>query len=375
MTIIPRIEVILLAINRWHALAIIAGLSVLYSRFNDYFRPEFFETPIMWVHTLKSLQTAFSALLEKETARIAASQPANLYLPIQYTFDMGGKRLRPIMVLMACDLFGGKIENAMYAALGIETFHNFTLLHDDIMDRSSLRRNRKTVHKKYNENIAILSGDTMSNLAYQYLLKTESPALREIMTLFAKTAIEVCEGQQLDMDYENSMSVSIDDYLKMIRLKTAVLIACSLKTGALIGQASSQDADHLYEFGIQLGMAFQLKDDLLDVYSDQESFGKKTGGDIVSNKKTFLLLKSLELASPEQAREIRHWITAKDFNPDEKVAAVKKIYSEINIRQITVEAMAGYHQKAVDELDQVAIDANRKDELLVLAKRIMNREK
>ncbi len=327
------------------------------------------------MYTLKSLQTAFDSLLEKEAALIAGSQPANLYLPIQYTFDMGGKRLRPIMVLMACDLFGGKIEDAMYAALGIETFHNFTLLHDDIMDRASLRRNRKTVHEKYNENIAILSGDAMSNLAYQYLLKTESPALREILILFAKTATEVCEGQQFDMDYENNLSVSIDDYLKMIRLKTAVLIACSLKTGAFIGHASPQDADHLYEFGIQLGLAFQLKDDLLDVYADQDKFGKKTGGDIVSNKKTFLLLKALELASPEQKKEILHWMTATDFNPDEKVAAVKKIYSEINIRQITVETMDGYHRKALGKLERIAIGANRKEELLALAKRMMNREK
>ncbi len=327
------------------------------------------------MYTLKSLQIAFSGLLEKETARIAASQPANLYLPIQYTFDMGGKRLRPIMVLMACDLFGGKIEDSMYAALGIETFHNFTLLHDDIMDRASLRRNRKTVHKKYNENIAILSGDAMSNLAYQYLLKTESPALQEIMVLFAGTAMEVCEGQQLDMDYENSLSVSIDDYLKMIRLKTAVLIACSLKTGALIGRASSQDAGHLYEFGIHLGLAFQLNDDLLDVYADQDKFGKKTGGDIVSNKKTFLLLKALELASPEQKKEILYWMTVKDFNPDEKVASVKKIYSKINIRQVTVDTIDHYHRQALDELELVEIEACRKEELLLLTKKMMNREK
>lgn len=326
------------------------------------------------MYRLKSLQTVFAGLLEKEAAQMGASRPANLYLPIQYTFGMGGKRLRPMMVLMACDLLGGKIEDAMYAALGIETFHNFTLLHDDIMDQASMRRNRETVHKKYNENIAILSGDAMSNLAYHYILKTESPALHEILSLFTKTAIQVCEGQQLDMDYEDSLSVSIDDYLKMIRMKTAVLIACSLKTGALIGHASPQDAGHLYEFGIHLGMAFQLKDDLLDVYADQDKFGKKTGGDIISNKKTFLLLKALELASPEQKKEILHWMTAKDFDPDEKVASVKRIYSEINIRQITADTMDHYHLKALDELGSVTTDANRKEELLLLTKKMMNRE-
>jgi geranylgeranyl diphosphate synthase type II len=327
------------------------------------------------MYALKTLQAAFASLLEKEAAQIGTFLPANLYQPIQYTFSMGGKRLRPVMVLMACDLFGGNIEEALYAALGIETFHNFTLLHDDIMDQASLRRNRETVHKKYNENIAILSGDAMSNLAFRYLLRTESDARYEILCLFAKTAAEIYEGQQYDMDFEESMTVSIDDYLKMIRLKTAVLIACSLKTGALIGHASPQDASHLYEFGIHLGLAFQLHDDLLDVYADQDKFGKKTGGDIVSNKKTFLLLKALELASSEQKKELLVWISGNDFDPDEKIASVKRIYTQVNIQQITLDMMGHYYRKAISELEIIAIDAPRKEELLLLAKKMMKREK
>jgi geranylgeranyl diphosphate synthase type II len=327
------------------------------------------------MYSLKSLQTAIATLLEKEAGQIGIAEPANLYQPIRYTLEMDGKRLRPVMVLMACDLFGGNIEEAMYPALGIELFHNFTLLHDDIMDKASLRRNRETVHKKYSENIAILSGDAMSNLAYKYLLKTQSPALFEIISLFTETALQICEGQQLDMDYENSLSVSIDDYLKMIRLKTAVLMACSLKTGALIGNASPQDASHIYNFGINLGLAFQLQDDLLDAYADQEKFGKKTGGDIVSNKKTFLLLKTLELASPEQKKELLFRIADKNFNPDEKVTSVKKIYDEINIQQITRNIVDSYYRKAMTELETIAIESARKEELLLLAKKMMQREK
>lgn len=327
------------------------------------------------MYSLKSLQNVFVSQLEKEAERIGAAEPANLYRPVQYTLSMEGKRLRPVMVLMACDLFGGRIESAMYAALGIEIFHNFTLLHDDIMDKASMRRNMPTVHEKYSDHVAILSGDAMSNLAYQYLLQTKSPAFHEIVSLFAKTATEVCEGQQLDMDYENSPVVSIDDYLKMIRLKTAVLIACSLRTGALIGNASPQDARHMYDFGINLGLAFQLQDDLLDVYASQDKFGKKTGGDIVANKKTFLLLKTLELASPEQKKELLSWIASKDFNPDEKIASVKKIYTEINIRQITGEVMDSYYRKAITELEIIAVEEGRKTELLLLAKKIMGREK
>jgi geranylgeranyl diphosphate synthase type II len=327
------------------------------------------------MHSLKSLKNAFTCRLEQEAERIGSTEPANLYQPIQYTLNMGGKRLRPVMVLMACDLFGGSIEAAMPAALGIEIFHNFTLLHDDIMDKAAVRRNMPTVHEKYSGNIAILSGDAMSNLAYQYLLQTKSPALPEIIGLFAKTATEVCEGQQFDMDYEESLIVSINDYLNMIRLKTAVLIACSLKTGAMIGNASPENARILYDFGINLGLAFQLQDDLLDVYADQDTFGKKIGGDIVANKKTFLLLKALELATPVQKKELLYRITAKDFNPEEKIATVKQLYTEINIRQITGEVTDNYYRKAITGLETIPVEQARKEELFLLAQKIMKRKK
>ena len=323
---------------------------------------------------LKSLHEIIVAQLEKEAELIGNTTPANLYQPIKYTLGMGGKRIRPIMILMACDVFGGEIDKAINAAVAIEIFHNFTLLHDDIMDHADMRRNKEAVHKRYNENVAILSGDAMSIMAYQYLIKTESPAFQELVQLFSKTALEVCEGQQYDMDFEDTLDVSIDEYLEMIRLKTAVLIACSLKMGALIGGANNNDAEHLYQFGINLGLAFQLQDDLLDVFADQEKFGKKIGGDIIANKKTFLLLKSLELTSPEQRKEIQYWIEKIDFDAAEKIKAVKKIYCETNVKKVSEKLMDSYYQKAIEELNAVSLANTRKEELISLAKTIMKRE-
>jgi len=325
-------------------------------------------------HSLNDLQQLFIRELEKEAAGIGDTHPQNLYDPIAYTLSMGGKRLRPVMLLMACDLFGGDVEKSLPAALGVEVFHNFTLLHDDIMDHADIRRNHPTVHKKYSENVAILSGDAMSIMAYQYLLKTEHPAIQQVTQLFSQTAIEVCEGQQYDMDFEHRWDVRIEDYLEMIRLKTAVLIAGSLKMGALLGNASTKDADRIYRFGINLGLAFQLQDDLLDVFADQDKFGKKTGGDIVANKKTFLLLKALEVASPEQKAEIEHWINQTDFISDEKIAAVKKIYTDLNLPKINQQKMGDYYQSALRELQSVEIENNRKEPLFLLAKTIMKRE-
>ena len=324
---------------------------------------------------IKALQADFERQLGREVEKIGASRPANLYQPIRYTLDMGGKRLRPVMTLLACELFGGKAETAMPAALGIEIFHNFTLLHDDIMDHASMRRNQPTVHVKYGTNIAVLSGDAMSNLAYRYLLETASPALKEVLSLFTETALQVCEGQQMDMDYEDSLNVSISDYLNMIRLKTAVLMACSLKTGAILGSASARDADHLYEFGINLGMAFQLQDDLLDVYAREDQFGKKAGNDIVSNKKTFLLLKTIEQATAEQKQRLLSWIGRTDFIPEEKIAAVRGIYDETGIREITGEAVSSYVGKAISELDATGVEESRKDDLRMLTGKILKREK
>lgn len=325
-------------------------------------------------HNVEELQKLVAGEIEKEARKIGQSHPANLYQPIEYTLDMGGKRLRPVMLLAACELFSGDIEKALSAAVAVEVFHNFTLLHDDIMDHADIRRNKSAVHKKYNENIAILSGDAMSIIAYQYLLETETNQLRKITRLFSQTAIEVCEGQQLDMDFETQSEVTIDEYLEMIRLKTAVLIACSLKMGAWLGNASDEDAERIYRFGINLGLAFQLQDDLLDVFAKQEKFGKKTGGDILANKKTFLLLKALETAGETQKAALTGWLAKKSFDPQEKVKAVKEIYLELNIAEISRQKAEAYYQRALEELQAIDVESGGKGQLLLLAKTMMKRE-
>lgn len=326
------------------------------------------------MHTIKELQKLISEEINKEVIRLNQSEPTNLYQPIGYTLSMGGKRLRPVMVLLACNLFTDKIEKAFPAALAIEVFHNFTLLHDDIMDQAEMRRNSMAVHKKYNVNIAILSGDAMSIMAYNYLQKSETENLGAMIRLFSQTALEVCEGQQLDMDFENRMNVSIPEYLNMIRLKTAVLLASSLKMGALAAGASMKSADLLYVFGLDLGIAFQLQDDLLDVFADQEKFGKKIGGDIISNKKTFLLLKALELADQPTKQELQEWIQKKEFNHQEKINAVKKIYSKLKIKEITEKNIENFYQSALEIWDEIDVVKETKTELLILAQMIMSRD-
>ena len=326
------------------------------------------------IYSIEELQKLVIDQIEKEADQIGSTSPDNLYKPITYTLNMGGKRLRPVMVLLACDLFGGDVKKALPAAIAVEIFHNFTLLHDDIMDHADIRRNKLTVHKKYNENVAILSGDAMSIMAYQYLMKTDHPKIQLITKLFSQTAIEVCEGQQFDMDFEDQWDVRIDDYLKMIRLKTAVLIAGSLKMGALLANATPEDAERMYRFGINLGLAFQLQDDLLDVFADQDKFGKKTGGDIVANKKTFLLIKALEIASDHQKDQLVSWIQKDSFDPDEKIAAVKKIYTDLHLQEISRQKTDNFYQAALQELQSIEAENNRKESLFLLAKIILRRE-
>ena len=326
------------------------------------------------MYTIKELQKLISEDINSEIIRLNTIEPKNLYEPIAYTLAMGGKRLRPVMVLLACNLFTENIEKALHAALAIEVFHNFTLLHDDIMDHADMRRNSPTVHIKYNENIAILSGDAMSIIAYNYLLKSETQNLSGLIGLFTQTALEVCEGQQLDMDFETRKDVSIPEYLNMIRLKTSVLLACSLKMGALAANAPERAADLLYVFGLDLGIAFQLQDDLLDVFADQEKFGKRIGGDIVSNKKTFLLLKALELSDDQTKNELLKWIDRKEFQPQEKIEAVKLIYSKLNIKEITEKGIDEFYQSALNVLQEIDLAKETKEELLLLANMIMNRD-
>lgn len=326
------------------------------------------------MYKIKDLQEFISGEIDKEIGQLYLASPKNLYEPVGYALAMGGKRLRPVMVLLAYNLFSEKIEKGFPAALAVEVFHNFTLLHDDIMDHAEMRRNSPTVYKKYNENIAILSGDAMSIMAYNYLLQCNTSALAPLIQLFSQTALEVCEGQQYDMDFENRTNVSISEYMNMIRLKTAVLLACSLKLGALAANAPDRTADLLYVFGLNLGIAFQLQDDLMDVFADQDKFGKMIGGDIISNKKTFLLLKALELSDSQTKSRLEGWISKKDFNADEKIIAITDIYNQLNIKEITESSIDEFYQLALDVYEEIGLADETKAELLQLANLIMNRD-
>lgn len=326
------------------------------------------------MHKIEDLQKLIAEEIQHEISRLKTIEPKHLYEPIAYTLDMGGKRLRPVMVLLASNMFGSDMEKAIPAALAIEVFHNFTLLHDDIMDQADVRRNLPTVHKQYNSNIAILSGDAMSIMAYSYLQKSDTPNLADMFQLFSQTALEVCEGQQLDMDFETRSDVLIPEYLEMIRRKTAVLLACSLKMGALAAGATGKITDQLYEFGINLGIAFQLQDDLLDVFANQQKFGKMIGNDIVSNKKTFLLLKALELADESIKIELLDWIAKKEFNPEEKIKAIQRIYNTLDIKNITSNSIETYYQSALQTWKEMDCLPQMKAELLQLAQLIMERD-
>lgn len=326
------------------------------------------------MYTIEELQSRISGEIKNEIFRLKEKTPANLYEPIAYALSMGGKRLRPVMVALSYNLFRDNIERSFPAAMAIEVFHNFTLLHDDIMDRAEMRRNRLSVYKKYTENIAILSGDAMSIMAYNYLLKGNYKVLEPMMRLFSQTALEVCEGQQYDMDFESRMDVSIQEYMNMIRLKTAVLLACSLKLGALAACAPAKTADLIYVFGLNLGIAFQLQDDLLDVFAVQDKFGKKIGGDIISNKKTFLLLKALEIAENSTKKSLQEWIGKKDFNGDEKIEIITNIYKELNIKTITESYINEFYQSALNVFEEIDVAPAKKSELYRLAGMIMDRD-
>ncbi|MDG1933832.1 MAG: polyprenyl synthetase family protein [Flavobacteriales bacterium] len=298
--------------------------------------------------------------------------PENLYSPIEYTMEFGGKRIRPILLLISYQLFNDNIERAFSPAKAIEIFHNFTLLHDDIMDKAPLRRGKITVHKKWNNNIAILSGDVMMIHAYKLLTQVESKYLKTILNIFNKAAIEVCEGQQWDMDFESTDDVLLIDYMKMIEFKTAVLLAASLKIGAVLADANDKDQNHLYEFGLNMGIAFQLKDDLLDVFGTSKLFGKKIGGDILANKKTFLYLKALQISDISTKLKLKKLYTSKD-EYDTKVEKVKNIFLDLNIKKHTLDLMKAYYIKAMKHLD--AIDSDKKSPLIDFADKLMQRDR
>ncbi|MCX6291068.1 MAG: polyprenyl synthetase family protein [Bacteroidetes bacterium] len=317
----------------------------------------------------------FQDIMDSELKKIQLHDtPTELYDPIRYMLALGGKRLRPSLVLMGTELFGGHYMEAISPALGIEVFHNFTLMHDDIMDKAPLRRSQPTVHTKWNQEIAILSGDTMFVKSCELMMQVKDDVLRNVMSLFYKTAVEVCEGQQLDMNYETKTQATLEEYIHMITLKTAVLVGCSLKTGAIIAGADEHDRDHLYEFGKNIGVAFQLHDDILDVYGDEQKFGKQTGGDIIANKKTFLLLKALEVAGTEELKELKRWLAMKEFDKRKKVEAVKDIFSSLHVRSAAEKKMDEHFQLAIQSLNRVNVSEERKMALRIFSEKLMVRE-
>lgn len=300
--------------------------------------------------------------------------PPELYEPIRYTMQLSGKRIRPLVALLAAHLFSDELEHVLRPAIGTEVFHNFTLLHDDIMDKAPLRRGQPTVHEKWNQNIAILSGDVMLVRAYELFLGVAPAKLAKVLQLFTNTAAQVCEGQQLDMNYESSQEVSIPDYLRMITLKTAVLLGFSLELGATLNNAAENDALLLKNFGINIGIAFQLRDDLLDVYGDRAKFGKQVGGDILADKKTFLLLTALEQANAEQRRILTQYKNQTVYSPEQKVAEVTAVYDQLKIKAQTEDRINYYFEEAIQSLNQVNAPAERKQLLYHLALDLMARE-
>ena len=301
-------------------------------------------------------------------------KPMSLYEPIRYVLSMGGKRMRPVLMLLAYNLFKDDPQSILSSACALETYHNYTLLHDDLMDNADLRRGHETVHKKWDANTAILSGDSMLVLAYKLMADCRQDKLKEVLDIFTETALEIGEGQQYDMDFENRMDVREDEYIEMIRLKTSVLLACALKIGAVLADAGAADADRLYSFGEKIGLAFQLQDDFLDVYGDTKVFGKAIGGDIVSNKKTYMLINAFLRADEEQKAELTRWVEAKEFDEQEKIAAVTKLYNEIGVDRLAQDKIAQYFGESRKYLDAVSVSDDRKVELAAYAQRMMKRK-
>ena len=308
------------------------------------------------------------------TGLIFTRQPEELYAPVSYVLSLGGKRIRPLLMLMAYNLYREDVESIYPQATGIEVYHNYTLLHDDLMDKADRRRGKPTVHKVWDENTAVLSGDAMLVLAYQFMAQCPTEHLKEVMDLFSLTALEICEGQQLDMNFETRKDVTEAEYIEMIRLKTSVLLACSLKMGAVLAGACAEDANRLYDFGIYLGLAFQLKDDLLDVYGNPAVFGKNIGGDILCNKKTYLLIKAFEQANPRQLQALNTWVDAESYIPQEKIAAVTTLYNEIGVKAQCEALMADYTNRARLALHEVNVPDERRQALEVLMEKLMYRE-
>lgn len=303
------------------------------------------------------------------------NKPIELYSPIKYTLGFGGKRIRPVTTLMGCELFCDDYEKAMPQAIAIELFHNFTLIHDDIMDNAPIRRGKETVFKKWNSNIAILSGDTLFALAYQYAQQADKNILHSTLSVFSQTAIEVCEGQQFDLNYEANNNVTVDEYINMIRLKTGVLFGASLKIGALVGGASSNDANLIYDFGVNIGLGFQLKDDLLDTFGNEDIFGKKTGGDIITNKKTFLYLKALEVADIQTKEELILLYNSPDIDHNQKINLTKSIFKKLQVHKAANIEIDKFFNTGIESLDMINISNKKKKHLREVAVKMIDRNK
>ena len=322
------------------------------------------------MYTIETLQEKVKQSFAEQNF---VKEPKLLYEPIEYTLSQGGKRLRPVLLLAGCDLFGGECDKAINAAIGIEVFHNFTLLHDDIMDKSPLRRGKETVYKRWNENIAILSGDTMFALAYRYFLNAPHKNMEQILKVFTETAIEVCNGQQYDMNFETADTVSLDEYLSMIRQKTAVLLAGALKIGSLYAECSEKDRNHLYDFGINIGIAFQLQDDLLDAFGDEKTFGKPIGTDIKDNKKTFLFLKTIEQADDKDREILNQWFSRSLDDNKEKISSVLELYKKLNIKETTEKEIENYFSKGLQELEMINVAPEKKKPLYDFVNQLLGR--
>lgn len=302
-------------------------------------------------------------------------KPWSLYEPIKYVLSLGGKRIRPTLMLLSYNLFKEDPESILSPACALETYHNYTLLHDDLMDDAPLRRGQQTVHVRWDANTAILSGDSMLVLAFDRMAKCNDKHLREVLKLFTTTALEIGEGQQYDMEFETRNDVKEEEYIEMIRLKTSVLLACAMKIGAILADAPEEDAESLYKFGEQVGLAFQLQDDYLDVYGDPKVFGKKIGGDITSNKKTYMLINAFNKANARQRKELVKWVTVEHFNRGEKVAAVTKLYNKIGVDKLAIDRINYYFEEANKYLAAVKVSDERKQELASYAQRMLHRQR
>ena len=321
----------------------------------------------------------FNEYLERVNNAIKAipypQQPSHLYEPITYTMDLGGKRLRPALVLMACDAVGGDINRAITPAIGLEMFHNFTLLHDDVMDKADIRRGKPTVHVKWDDNTAILSGDAMLTMATQLIAQSPADVMPQVMDLYNRTAMEIYEGQQYDVDFETRTDVTVDEYIEMIRLKTSVLLGCACKMGALIGGADEATARLFYKVGENLGLAFQLQDDMLDVWGDEATFGKAIGGDIMNNKKTFLLINAMQRATGDHKVELSLWLNTPNASRSVKVPAVTAIYDALNLRSLSLDAINRYNNEALEALGKIDISAEARTEFCNFITRLVKRDK